>query len=97
VNEQPKDLSAAGRARWLAELSEALDEADQLAFKLGRSCRHGEDGMELVMRLAAARAQLQSLRLSRPDDTDPKWSNPPLWPTEPANDARRLGEDPHRR
>jgi hypothetical protein len=86
VNEAPKDLSAAERSRWLAELSAALEEADQLAARLGLARMHSREAMELLMRLAAARAQAQALRLGRPDDrsgdTGPKWSNPPLWPDE---------------
>jgi hypothetical protein len=96
VNELPKDLTAVVRARWLAELSQALDAADQVAFKIGLSSVLNSDAAELIIRLAAARVQLQSLRLSRPEDTDPQWSNPPLWPSEQANAVRRLGEDPHR-
>jgi hypothetical protein len=101
VNELPRDLSAVGRARWLAELSEALEQADRLASRLGLSCVQGSDAMELFIRLAAARSQMQALRLGRPDDgledADPKWSNPPLWPTEPSGRATHPGEDPPRR
>jgi hypothetical protein len=101
VNELPKDLSAVDRARWLAQLSEALDAADQLAFQLGPSRIQSGDAAELFMRLTAARAQLKALRLRRPDDpsgdSDPNWSNPPLWPTEPAHGAKPPGEDLHRR
>ena len=87
MTQVPKDLSAAERARWLAELSDALDEADRLAFSLGLAHVHSAQAVELLIRLAAARAQVQALQLGRPDDlagdSDPKWSNPPLWPNTP--------------
>lgn len=88
MNRVPKQLTAAERARWLAELSEALDEAQDLASRLGLLQMQGAEAMELCLRLAAARAQVQGLQLARQDDedagaVDPKWTNPPLWPDEP--------------
>ena len=107
MNELPRDVDvnvdvdAVCRAHWLAELSDALDEADQLASKLSIARIDGGDALELFMRLAAARAQLQALRLGRPDngddEDDPKWRNPPLWPNQPTPSARRPVAGPRRR
>ena len=81
-----RDASAAERARWLAELSEVLDEAHKLASELGLAHIDGAEAMELRMRLAAARTQVRALQLGRPEDrsdeADPKWSNPPVWPSD---------------
>lgn len=87
VSRVPKELTAAERARWLAELSEALDEAQEVASRIGLLHMPGAEAMELCLRLAAARAQVQGLQLARPDEdsgaVDPEWTNPPLWPDEP--------------
>lgn len=81
-----RDLSAAERARWLAELSEVLDEAHKLASELGLARMDGAEAMELRMRLTAARTQVRGLQLGRPEDrsdeADPKWSIPPVWPSD---------------
>jgi len=87
VNEMSKDLTSAERARWLAELSDTLVAAEEIASQLGLGRMHHADAVELLMRLAAARAQVTALRLGRPDggfdDADPKWTNAPLWPEAP--------------
>ena len=79
----PKDVSVAERARWLAELADALDDAHQIASEIGLAHVHHPEAVELRARLAAARAQVQGLRLSRPDERsaqlNPKWSNS-VWP-----------------
>lgn len=76
-------LSAAGRARWLAELSDALDQAHNLMWKLGIGDGGGPAAMELYLRVEAARLEVQALRLGRRyqplDDLDPERSEPQLW------------------
>lgn len=76
-------MSAAERARWLAELAEALDHAHQIALEIGLNQFRCPEAMELQARLAAARAQVKGLRLSRTEDRfgelDPEWIKS-LWP-----------------
>ena len=87
----PKDVSVAERARWLAELADALEDAHQVATEIGLAHLQHPDAVELRGRLAAARAQVQALRLSRPDDrsgqVDPKWGNS-VWPNIAAGTER---------
>ena len=75
VDRVPAELPGVARAQWLAELSEALDQAHHLMWKLA--------AMELYLRIEAARLEVQAFRLGRryqmTDDIDPKWSEPKPW------------------
>ena len=79
----PTEVPAVERARWLAELSDALNAAHELVITL--NC-HGErraEARELYLRIEAARFEVQSLRLSRSlsqrDAKGPEWFDPPPW------------------
>lgn len=54
---------AAERKRWLAELTEAIDEAQQLAWRISSDGSHPE-AMDLYVRLELARGEVESLRRS---------------------------------
>ena len=77
------DLSGAARSQWLAELSDALEQAYNLMWKLGIGDGGGPAAMELYLRVEAARLEVQALRLGRRyrtiDDIDPKWGEPMPW------------------
>lgn len=72
--------SAAERARWLAEVAAALDEAMILVERMGRPARDRAERSELLDRIEAARRKTRALRLRRhrPIETElpPKWSGP---------------------
>jgi hypothetical protein len=74
---------AAERARWLAELSEALDEAQRLLLRLGVSGADSRQAMALYLRIEGARLAAQSLRLRRsigPSEVFyPEWTDPRPW------------------
>jgi hypothetical protein len=76
-------VTAAQRARWLAELSDALEEAQELIWRLGMTGVGNVDAIDLSARLEAARAQVRSLRLGRPNElsenSNPEWSNRLPW------------------
>lgn len=57
--------AAAERAQWLAELSNALNEAHQLLSGLSIRSEQRSDAVELHLRIEAARLEVQSLQLSR--------------------------------
>jgi len=76
VFQVPASVTAAQRARWLAELSEALGEAQQLLWDLRPNMRDME-ALDLAARVEAARAQVQSLSIARSKDTLPEL--PPEW------------------
>jgi hypothetical protein len=79
----PNDLAAAERARWLAELSEALNQAHDVIR--GLQLEEGERAVaqELYLRIEAARFEVQSLRLSRSltarSETRPEWVDSEPW------------------
>ena len=70
------DISAAERARWLAELAEALEEARRLVKLLGAA--DGEIGaVELYARIEAVRIEVQAIRMRCTYVRDPEFS--PEW------------------
>jgi MoxR-like ATPase len=60
----PAKFSAAEHAQWLAELAEAIEEAQKLLWRLGVSEGSSARANELYVRLEAARAEVESLRRS---------------------------------
>lgn len=92
MSKPPRDVTVAERARWLAELSKALDDAQALASELGLPRMPNPEAVELCARLAAARAQVKGLRLARVDDAadelGPKWSTEAIWPNRSAQPER---------
>jgi hypothetical protein len=79
----PTDMSAAERARWLAELSDALNNAHDFLVGLNFRDEQRLEARELFLRIEAARFEVQSLRLSRSlserRDNDPKWIRSSAW------------------
>lgn len=78
----PTEAPAAIRARWLAELSEALDSAQRLLAHLNPVDSNSE-ALELNARIEAALFEVQSLRrggqgMPRNED-DPKWTGFMAW------------------
>jgi hypothetical protein len=73
---------AAERARWLAELSDALDEARGLAKAMG-AAEGRVEAVELYARIEAVRLEVQMMRLrgngARLTDFDPEWSQMLPW------------------
>ena len=78
----PSESTAAERARWLAELSEALDEARKLIKAMG-AAEGRLEAVELYARIEAVRLEVQMMRLrggaSRLADTAPEWSQILPW------------------
>jgi hypothetical protein len=56
--------SAAERARWLAEVAQALDQAQAVVERMSGGGADGREHSELVHRIEAARQLTRSLRLS---------------------------------
>ncbi len=56
------EVSPAERARWLAELAKAIDEAQKLAWRLGVKEGDSTEAKELYERLEAARIEVDALR-----------------------------------
>ena len=79
----PTEVSAAERARWLAELAQVLQEAQELVSELAVARGRKSEALDVCARLEAARAQVQSLRRSRmgesPEQVDPIWTEHLPW------------------
>ena len=78
----PNEDTAARRARWLAEVAEALDEARHVVKELGAE-RGRLEAVELYARIEAARLQVQALRIRRSYDgasnSGPEWMKDIPW------------------
>lgn len=82
--------SGAARALWLAELSQALDEAHDLTCRLGDGIVDLEL-MDLYIRIEAARHEIRELRLCRiPNSTS--WRKDPA--DRPKDDPNWIGRSP---
>jgi acyl-CoA reductase-like NAD-dependent aldehyde dehydrogenase len=83
VSRGSTDVSTATRARWLAELAEAIEEAQELVIRLAAAEGRRAEALDLSVRLGAARAEVQSLRRNRITDAaghiDPDWSKQLPW------------------
>ena len=61
-SEIPGEMASAARARWLAELAEALEAAQTTLAGLGLA-RSSPEEMELHVRIETVRLEVQALRL----------------------------------
>lgn len=77
----PGEDSAAQRARWLAELAEALEDAREVLKQVGD--KSSAEAALLEQRIEAASAQVQAMRLRRivggGQDFGPEWSENIPW------------------
>jgi acyl-CoA reductase-like NAD-dependent aldehyde dehydrogenase len=67
----------AERAKWLAELAEALNAAHELLYRLPVADAERGLANELYLRIEGARLEVQSLRLSR--SLNARQENRPEW------------------
>ena len=76
-------LAAAQRARWLAELAEAIDGAKRLARTLAVSRHEEAEARDLFARLVAVELEVEVLRRVPRNDMrsqiDPKWTSFVPW------------------
>jgi hypothetical protein len=76
-------VSAAERARWLAELAQVLQEAQGLASRLAVARGRKSEALDVCARLEAAYAEVQSLQRSRTSESsesiDLNWSKQLPW------------------
>jgi hypothetical protein len=81
------DVFAARRARWLAELSGALDEARRLMLELDLR-EAGFEAMELYFQIDALRREIDAMRMKRmtreSTNFGPEWMKSPWHPADPA-------------
>jgi len=84
----PIEVSAAERARWLAELADALEQAERLIWSLGDLPHANSEMIELYSSLDAARAEVQALRFRRAATT--RADLQPFWMK--SRDGSNVGE-----
>lgn len=76
-------MTAAERARWLAELSQALDEAQAALWSIAGREVNDSEIWDVAARVESARAEVRSLRLGVEDrgrrEDHPEWMIPSLW------------------
>jgi hypothetical protein len=77
LHRAPDQAVALERARWLAELAQAIAQAQKLAWSLGVVDGDDEEARELYARLEAVRGEVDALRFGDWVDVrteiDPKW------------------------
>jgi hypothetical protein len=62
LHRAPDQIVALERARWLAELGEAIAQAQKLAWRLGVAEGDSEEARALYARLEVVRTEVESLR-----------------------------------
>jgi hypothetical protein len=77
----PIDVAGASRAQWLAELSQALAEAQDVLWRMAQANLRFVDAPDLSMRIDRARSLVRSIQLARieerPVDFCPDWMRHP--------------------
>lgn len=77
----PNEDSAAQRARWLADLADALDEARRLMKRLG-AAEGRIEAVELYARIEAVRLEVQAMRIRKsggPRNFGSEWTKDFPW------------------
>lgn len=73
----PDHIVALQRSRWLDELTDAISQAQRLAWSIGSAARDGEEGKQLFASLEALRGEVELLRfggwVAVREEIDPQW------------------------
>ena len=79
----PTEVAAVDRAKWLAELADALEEAQKLTWRIGSTDGERSEAMELYGRLESARAEARSLQFggfkAAQPQQNPNWTELLPW------------------
>ena len=79
MTRRPNRWSAEERVRWLAELADAIDDAQQLVWRISASGGDRDRASTLYGQLEAAREEVDRLQRGSARaarlDVDPKWSD----------------------
>jgi hypothetical protein len=85
------EMAATERARWLADLAAAIEQAQKLAWRLGVTEGNDPDALELYARLELARDEVDALRRGRwageQGALDPIWMKFLPWRTQMAESS----------
>lgn len=91
MNESYGEAAATERARWLAELATAIEQAQKLAWRLGVTEGDDAEALELYAHLELAREEVEALRLGGwagvQQELDPFWLKFLPWRTQIAESS----------
>ena len=73
------EQGAAARSRWLAELANAIESAQRLAWQLGTASRPSPEARELYSQLEAARIEVEAMRAIHNHTPHPVWLEALGW------------------
>ena len=94
MDQESNEATATERARWLAELATAIEQAQRVAWRLGISEGDDPETKDLYARFESVRSEVDSLRrggwAGERQELDPFWMK--LLPWRPAAN----GEEPDR-
>jgi hypothetical protein len=81
VFDTPVEVPPTARARWLAEVADALEQAELVLNRLNGDVHPGSTLTELSMRIGAAKREVVLLRMGRQSRSrgDPRWTKLPPW------------------
>ena len=83
MDQESNEATATERARWLAELATAIDQAQKLAWRLGVSEGDDPEAKSLYARLESVRTEVESLRrggwAGERRELDPFWMKLLPW------------------
>ena len=77
----PVEVPAVARARWLAEVADALNQAERLLKQLTVTGLDNATKADLELRIGAAKYELELLRTSRQprEESGSRWIDFPPW------------------
>ena len=98
MDQESNEAAATERARWLAELAIAIEQAQRIAWRLGVSEGDDPEAKSLYGRLEAARSEIDSLRRGTWSGThqelDPFWMQLLPWKASVDNAPEGSGREP---
>ena len=97
MDQESNDATATERARWLAELAIAVEQAQKLAWRLGVSEGDDPDAQSLYAQLEMVRGEVESLRrggwAGEHQELDPFWMKLLPWRPAVSDDPGETGRE----
>lgn len=95
MDRESNEATATERARWLAELAIAVEQAQKLAWRLGVSEGDDPEAKDLYARLESVRTEVESLRrggwAGAHEELDPFWVKLLPWRSAANDDPKASG------
>lgn len=95
MDQQSNEATATERARWLAELATAIEQAQRVAWRLGVSEGDDPEAKDLYAQLESVRSEVDSLRrggwAGEHQELDPFWMKRLPWRSAVNDDPEEPG------